>query len=252
MINYHNFTICITNYYTSNIIPNILIPLCEFQLKHNSKLDIHIYNNSPDDKIDNIIRRFSDLNIKIYASNKNIGYPSAIYELHKKIDHYDYVFFINPDCIFDTTQLEQFIDKLKNKSFGAVVCNITNGLNGPEYSGIATITDNNRISYDLYAAGYKFAMGAFVLYDIRALDHVGSFNKDYFMYWEDVDISARLQQSGYKIISIKLDTPIKHLVGYCSKSLWMKIKSRYFFYKGLYIFRKIFKKGEAINNVEYI
>ena len=102
------------------------------------------------------------------------------------------------------------------------------------------------------AAGYKFAMGAFVLYDIRALDLVGSFNRDYFMYWEDVDISARLQQSGYKIISIKLDAPIQHVVGHCSKSFWMKIKSKYFSYKGFYIFRKSFKKGRAINNVEYI
>ena len=252
MIEYHNFTVCIVNYYTSNIISDVLEPLCNFQDNNGLKLDVHIYNNSKDDDLSHIVRNFPSLNIEIYVSEKNIGYPSAIHKLHQYIKNYEYAFFINPDCIFTSSQLMYFIKKLENKSFGAAVCNITNGLNGPEYSGIATVKDNNKISYDQDASGAKFATGAFILYNLKALSSVGSFNNKYFMYWEDCDISVRLQQSGYKIISIKLNTPIKHVVGHCSNTLWMKLQSRYFFYKGLYLFRKQFKKGETINNVEYI
>ena len=93
-------------------------------------------------------RIFPSLNIEIYVSEKNIGYPSAIHKLHEYIKNYEYAFFINPDCIFTSSQLMYFIKKLKNKSFGAAVCNITNGLDGPEYSGIATVKDNNKYPYD--------------------------------------------------------------------------------------------------------
>ncbi len=252
MIEYHNFTVCIVNYYTSNIIPNVLNSLRDFQDKNNMRIDVHIFNNSKDDNLDDVLKSFPSLCIKVYFSEKNIGYTGAIRKLHQYISKYKYSFFINPDCIFTTSQLESFIDKLKNKSFGAAVCNITNGFDGPEFSGIATITDNNKISYNQSALGAKFAVGAFILYNLDALSAVGSFNDKYFMYWEDCDISVRLQKSGHKIISIQLDKPIKHAVGHCSNTLLMKIRARYFFYKGLYLFRKSFKKGETIDNVEYI
>ncbi len=252
MLENHNFTVCIVNYYTSNIISNILTPLNEFQKNNKVELDVHIQNNSKDDDLEAAIKEFPNINIKLFTSDKNLGYPSAICSLHSQVKKYDYAFFINPDCLFTSCQLEQFVSKLKNKSFGAAVCNITNGLSGPEYTGIATVKENNKMSYEIDAYGWKFAMGAFVLYNLKALDSVGSFDNQYFMYWEDSDISVRLQLDGYKIISSKLDNPVKHSVGYCSNSFLKKIKSRYYFYKGLYRFRKKFNKETIINNVEYI
>ena len=58
MIEYHNFTVCIVNYYTSNIIPNVLNSLRDFQDKNNMRIDVHIFNNSKDDNLDDVLKTF--------------------------------------------------------------------------------------------------------------------------------------------------------------------------------------------------
>lgn len=40
--------------------------------------------------------------------------------------------------------------------------------------------------------------GAFMMIDKMVLDQVGSFDEDYFMYAEDIDLSYRIQKAGYR------------------------------------------------------
>ncbi|MBL0356597.1 MAG: glycosyltransferase [Chitinophagaceae bacterium] len=54
--------------------------------------------------------------------------------------------------------------------------------------------------------------GAFMMIDKKVLDTVGSFDEDYFMYAEDIDLSYRIQKSGYKNLYFA-DTTIIHFKG---------------------------------------
>lgn len=54
--------------------------------------------------------------------------------------------------------------------------------------------------------------GAFMMVDKKVLDAVGSFDEDYFMYAEDIDLSYRIQNAGYKNFYFA-DTSILHFKG---------------------------------------
>lgn len=45
-----------------------------------------------------------------------------------------------------------------------------------------------------------WAAGMFLLFDVRSFAQVGGFDERYFLYYEDVDICARIRQSGGRII----------------------------------------------------
>jgi hypothetical protein len=72
------------------------------------------------------------------------------------------------------------------------------------------------------------------------------------MYFEDTDISLRLQINGYKLISVSLKNPIEHFVGYTSNTFFKKLKAKYYFYKNLIKLKKRFKKFQVITNIDYI
>lgn len=54
--------------------------------------------------------------------------------------------------------------------------------------------------------------GAFMMAEKKLLDTVGSFDEDYFMYAEDIDLSYRIQQAGFKNFYFA-DTAIIHFKG---------------------------------------
>jgi N-acetylglucosaminyl-diphospho-decaprenol L-rhamnosyltransferase len=64
--------------------------------------------------------------------------------------------------------------------------------------------------------------GAFMMVDKKVLDTVGSFDEDYFMYAEDIDLSYRIQKAGYKnfyfagtaIIHFKGESVVKQSAAY--------------------------------------
>jgi N-acetylglucosaminyl-diphospho-decaprenol L-rhamnosyltransferase len=64
--------------------------------------------------------------------------------------------------------------------------------------------------------------GAYIMVEKKVLDQVGSFDEDYFMYAEDIDLSYRIQKAGYKnfyfadtcIIHFKGESVSKHSAGY--------------------------------------
>src|SRR5690606_32602835 len=57
------------------------------------------------------------------------------------------------------------------------------------YLGHLPATQNNEV--DVLA-------GAFMMVKKEVLDKTGSFDEDFFMYGEDVDLSYRIQKAGYK------------------------------------------------------
>ncbi|HVE60262.1 MAG TPA: glycosyltransferase, partial [Chitinophagaceae bacterium] len=58
--------------------------------------------------------------------------------------------------------------------------------------------------------------GAFIMVKKKALDEIGSFDEDFFMYGEDVDLSYRIQKAGYKNYYVS-DTAIIHFKGESTK-----------------------------------
>jgi GT2 family glycosyltransferase len=77
--------------------------------------------------------------------------------------------------------------------------------------------------------------GAFMLMRSAALDKVGLLDEDYFMYGEDIDLSYRIQNGGYKNYYFA-DTTIIHYKGESTKK--SSVNYVLIFYKAMVIFAK--------------
>lgn len=77
--------------------------------------------------------------------------------------------------------------------------------------------------------------GAFMLMRKEALDKVGLLDEAFFMYGEDIDLSYRIQQGGYKNVYFS-DTTIVHYKGESTKK--SSVNYVFVFYRAMIIFAK--------------
>lgn len=88
----------------------------------------------------------------------------------------------------------------------------------------------------------EMVSGAFMMLRKSTLDKIGILDEQFFMYWEDSDLSYRILKAGYK--NYYLPVPILHYKG--ESSVKSKLRYRYWLYYSLQIF---FKKHFPIYNI---
>jgi GT2 family glycosyltransferase len=91
-------------------------------------------------------------------------------------------------------------DKYKNNDLGKVIWYAGGILNiNNVYSEHRGVDEVDRGQYDRQEET-DFANGACVLLRAKALKEVGYLKENYFLYWEDVELSQRMKSAGWKII----------------------------------------------------
>ncbi len=127
--------------------------------------------------------------------------------------NYDYIVLFNMDTIADPDWLRELVEAAEaDKNVGAVqslirlypekdkINSLGNELHFLGFGfcrGYGEVASN--IKYPV-ANDFFYASGASVLYPARVLREVGIFDREFFMYHEDTDLSWRIRQAGYKII----------------------------------------------------
>lgn len=133
-----------------------------------------------------------------YAGGNNKGYE---YIKNKNLD--GDILVINPDILISENtlcQLKKVLDS--DDKIGAVMCRTLNydqeiiydyiSMNGLNQKWLKT--NNETIETDYLA-------GSCMLLKREVIDEIGLFNNEFFMYWEEVDLSFRIKKFGYKLLS---------------------------------------------------
>jgi N-acetylglucosaminyl-diphospho-decaprenol L-rhamnosyltransferase len=169
-------------------------------------------NNSTDGSQEFFANRFPQ--VQFIWKNENIGFAKANNE--------EKILFLNPDTILPGDCFEkclQFFNQQKN--IGALGVKMIDGSGNflPEskrgfpsfftsfckMTGLTNLFPHSKI-FARYYLGHlpenksndvDVLSGAFMMVDKKVLDAVGSFDEDYFMYAEDIDLSYRIQKAGY-------------------------------------------------------
>jgi N-acetylglucosaminyl-diphospho-decaprenol L-rhamnosyltransferase len=168
-----------------------------------------------------------------------------------------YILFLNPDTIVAGDTLEKSIAFLASaKTPGAVGVRMIDGAGCylPEskrgfpslwtafckLSGMTALFPSSRL-FARYYLGHLSALsnqeidvvsGAFFLVEKKVLEQTGSFDDQFFMYAEDIDLSYRLQQSGY-LNYFFAGTTIIHFKG---ESTRKDLRYARLFYRAMYQF----------------
>lgn len=212
-------------------------------------------NNSVDNSVAMVREKFPEVNV--IANKENTGFSKANNQAIN-ISSGEYVLLLNPDTVVqeDTfTSVIDFMDAhpdagglgvkmLDGK--GKFLPESKRGLPTPTVAfykifGLSKLFPKSK-RFGQYHLGYldddeiheiDVLSGAFMLMRKEALDKVGLLDETFFMYGEDIDLSYRIQQGGYKNYYFP-KTQIIHYKGESTKK--SSINYVFVFYRAMVIF----------------
>lgn len=235
---------------------------------------IVVDNGSTDGSIDEIqnfkLKTQNKFQIQIIQNSKNVGFGKANNQ-GIKVASGEYVLFLNSDVIvnekLDFVDLLRYFKKHERIGVITVRVNLPNGSIDPaSHRGFPTLWRSfcyflglEKIFADIPALNQVFGgyhlvhldmkkvheidspTGAFYLAPRDVLNSVKGFDEDFFMYGEDLDLSFRIKQGGYKILYVPQYCVVHHKgqSGIQNKGNdVIRRKIRKYFYEAMAIFYK--------------
>lgn len=210
---------------------------------------IVVDNDSPNDSYEQLSKSYENAsNIKVIKNNKNIGFGGAN-NLGVNISKGEYVLLLNPDIIVIYNAVEKMLDKIKNdKEVGLVSGKLLNDDNTVQYScrrilpagkflmvrtplsklipsKVRKSINDNYLMKDFnhnYTRDVEWVMGACMMMRKKEFIELGGFSKEYFMYFEDVDLCYKVRKNNKKVIYL-YDAEMIHLHRQESKKKFNKM-----------------------------
>lgn len=168
---------------------------------------------------DNSVVRFKQYQAKhpsvdcvVIDNEKNLGFAGGINTglVYARKQEFDYIGVLNPDAVADKKWCRALVDELSSQPKCGIVTGIlqrrdgkTLDTTGDFYTTWGLPGPRNRDEPTANAPdqpGEIFgATGGGALYRTAMLNDIGLFDEDFFMYYEDVDLSFRAQLAGWKV-----------------------------------------------------
>ncbi len=214
-------------------------------------------NNSVDGSVELVKEKFPQ--VKLIANKENTGFSHANNQAIKKATG-DYVLLLNPDTVVEDNtfpRVVDFMDKTPDAGGlgvkmidgqGVFLPESKRGLPTPSVAfykifGLSALFPKSRI-FGKYHLGYldndkthsvDVLSGAFMLMRKSVLEKTGYLDETFFMYGEDIDMSWRIKQAGFKNYYFP-ETRIIHYKGESTKK--SSINYVFVFYNAMIIFAK--------------
>ena len=195
---------------------------------------IVVDNQSNDESLPYLIPKFPT--VHFIDAGTNLGFGKAS-NLGLANATGDYILFLNPDTVLPPDALMKALDFFaQNTDAGAIGVRMIDGsgaflkeskrsLPTPLTSlyklfGLAALFPTSTI-FSKYHLGYlnenenhevAVLSGAFMMIKKKVLNQIGSFDEQFFMYGEDIDLSYRIQKAGFKNYYVS-DFTIIHFKG---------------------------------------
>jgi len=201
--------IIIVAYNSSDYIGDCLSSLGGVDYPRDSFDVLVIDNASTDGSMDQIRKDWPA--VKLIVNQKNLGFAGGnnIGFQYAVDNGFDYIYLLNQDTVVRPDFLTQAIISAEAEpDIGAVQSKL---LLYQDKTKINSIGNEIHFLGFAFAGGYKqpdrplpareitYPSGAAVLIKVAALNRVGFFNPEFFMYHEDVDLGWRIWLEGYKI-----------------------------------------------------
>ncbi|MDX5348763.1 MAG: glycosyltransferase family 2 protein, partial [Hymenobacteraceae bacterium] len=214
-------------------------------------------NNSVDGSVEMVRQKFPE--VHVIANKENVGFSRANNQAIRASEG-EYVLLLNPDTVVEEDTFVKccrFMDEHPDAGGlgvkmldgqGEFLPESKRGLPTPwvafyKIFGLSALFPKSR-KFGRYHLGYldkdevheiEVLSGAFMLMRRETLNKVGLLDEDYFMYGEDIDLSYRITQGGYKNYYFP-HTRIIHYKGESTKRT--SVNYVFVFYRAMIIFAK--------------
>jgi len=232
-------------------------------------------NSSVDGSLEMVKKKFAQTNpssggfpeVKVIANEKNVGFAKANNQAIKETKG-EYILLLNPDTVVQEDTFEKtikFMDEKKDAGAlgvmmldgkGNFLPESKRGLPTPSVAfykvfGFSFLFPKSK-TFGKYHLGFldknkthevDVLAGAFMLIRKSVFDKIGLLDETFFMYGEDIDLSYRITQAGYKNYYFP-ETRIIHYKGESTKK--SSVNYVLVFYNAMAIFaKKHFAKNQA-------
>lgn len=267
MQNEVDVSVIIVNYNTRELTQKSINSVFEYTQKQSFEVLV-VDNNS----LDGSKELFSeDVRIQYIYSNENLGFGRANNLAIEKAKG-KYIFLLNSDAFLIEDSISVFFDfmeKPENKNIACCGANMIdeNGNNATIGGHLPTVKESiARLGFAIFflsyyrkhlAGGMKhfpekgdiyeidYVLGADMFLRKSVLEQVGAFDPDFFLYYEESEMTFRFKKNGYKSY-ILANHNIVHLEGSSSKTPELKNKKEKVFSECRYLyFEKCHGKSSA-------
>jgi hypothetical protein len=192
--------------------------------------EIVIVDNASSDNSINLLKKYvsRDSNYKILINNSNLGFAEGNnigirYALEHKAE---YVLVLNNDTVVEKNMLIELFrsakkhpqagaispkiyfekgfefhkDKYQNSELGKIIWYAGGSIDWNNVYGANRGVDEVDKSQFADTEETDFFTGACVLFNSKSLREVGLFDKKYYMYLEDADLSMRMKKQGWGVL----------------------------------------------------
>lgn len=256
-----DISIIIVNYKTPQLCINCINSVYEKTVGIDFEI-ILVDNDSRDNSLQLIKEEFGDKVILVDAK-ENLGFGKAN-NLGAKYAKGEYLFLLNSDTILKNNAIKHLYDFIiTDPTVGIVGGNLfdedgnhahsfklnqidLSSLKVPSFfkamrhklSGKMTDWEFNDTKEPIELNGY--ITGADLMIKKSIFDEVGGFDKDFFMYFEESEMTVRVRQLGYKVYSVPA-AEIIHLEGASTNGRsFSERRQRMFNESAVLYFRKVF------------
>lgn len=208
----YDISVLIVNYNTADLISACIDSLKE---QKNCRFEIIIVDNaSQDDSLVKINTLLCD-DTRLISSKENLGFGRAI-NLAAQSASGKYFYILNPDTrIKDTLVLKKLYDFMeKTPKIGITGMPLLDA-NGKNESPAKTLyPDEQYIEHKLppLPGDIAWVVGAALFIRRDLFEKMNGFDKDFFLYGEEVDLCLRIRKAGFTVAYCNT-TPVYHLGG---------------------------------------
>ncbi len=163
-----------------------------------------------------------------FGGGCNVGVRRAVGE---GVGH---VLLVNPDATIDSDSIEALLEVVREQPL-TLAAPVVRGPDGTVWSAgtdVLLATGDMR-SWARRVPGERhlpWLSGACLMLSVGLWDRVGGFDEDYFLYWEDVDLSARVLAVGGDLQVVQAATATHHEGGTHSGDAGARAKSALYYY----------------------
>ena len=214
-------SVVIVNYNVKAFLEQCLIAI--ERARGTMNIEIFIVDNASVDGSQAMVKKRFPY-VKLIENSRNVGFSTANNQAIEKAQG-EYVLIMNPDTLIQEDTLivlKRYLDE--HPSVGAVGCKLLNPDGSFQIASrrsfptpwvaFSRIVGLSRIFpmsslFGQYNVTYldpdmetevDVLSGSLMMLRRKALDQVGYFDEDYFMYGEDIDLSYRIKKAGWQII----------------------------------------------------
>lgn len=204
------FAVLVINFNGEKFIRACFDSLVKIQQVDNC-FDIYLLDNNSTDKSVDLAQKYSE--VQIIQIGKNLGFSGAYNFAHKNISQgkikYDYYLILNNDTIASDGEIFKRAEKIfaEDKNIGIINPTVLNRdgtiqfQTGNFYFLSGTTISFNRGQYKKLGqlSDSQWATGSALFIRTKLFEQVGGFD-DYFMYMEDVGLSWKVLNFGYRVV----------------------------------------------------